>query len=255
LRFSQVLFYLLSAVTKLRTPISGKATFCFQERLSAMKTAPAPQPVFVRQPCSENYDRMNSVHDGKFCNSCQHVVKDFTEMSNREIVEYLHSKNEKVCGRFSNEQLHMPSKKWTSALKVSVLAALALWFSKTDMKAQAKTEVAPNTTTVSDSVVLLVRGEIRSDEGKTIYRSRIEARDSSGNVIAKGYSYSGKFELHVPVAYPKQAFTIVVTAKGYRKEVIENYVSAAGNVLGIELQRMLFGKPSKGYVTVGCPSF
>jgi hypothetical protein len=74
-------------------------------------------------------------------------------------------------------------------------------------------------------------------------------------VIAKGYSYSGKFELHVPVAYPKQAFTIVVTAKGYRKEVIENYVSAAGNVLGIELQRMLFGKPSKGYVTVGCPSF
>lgn len=220
-----------------------------------MRTATAPQPIQVKNPCSENYDAMSSVQGGKFCGSCQHVVKDFTGMSNQEIVSYLQSHSGKICGMFDNAQLASPRSKWSTAIKVSVLAALALWFSKTDLKAQKSTsDATPNTIAVSDSVVLLVRGEIKS-EGKTVYRSTIEARDSAGNVIATTNSYSGRFELHVPVAYPKQAFTIVVTSKGYRNEVIENYVSAAGNVIAIDMTRRLFGKPSKPYRTVGCPSF
>lgn len=219
-----------------------------------MKTASAPQPIFVKQPCSENYDAMTSVSNGKFCNSCKHVVQDFTEMSNQQIIDVLQVHNGKVCGMFNDEQLAPSRKRWTTVLKVSVLAALALWFSKSDLKAQKTQTVVQNTNTVSDSVVVLVRGQIKS-EGKTVYRSTIEARDSSGNVIATARSYNGKFELHVPVAYPKQPFTIVVTSKGYRNEVIENYVSAAGNVLGIEMNRRLFGKPSQPYRTIGCPSF
>lgn len=220
-----------------------------------MNTAPAPQPVFVNTPCHENYDKMTSVQGGKFCDSCKHVVQDFTAMSNQQIVEFIKSQNGKVCGMFNNEQLAPSGRKWSTVFKVSVLAAVALWFSKDELKAQkTQTDVVQNTNAVSDSVVLLVRGEIKS-EGKTVYRSTIEARDSSGNVIATTRSYNGKFELHVPVAYPKQAFTIVVTSKGYRNEVIENYVSAAGNVLGIEMNRRLFGKPSKPYRTLGCPSF
>jgi hypothetical protein len=197
---------------------------------------------------------MQSVSGGKFCDSCQHIVTDFTAMSNTEIVSYLQSHNEKVCGMFTDEQV-LPPRRWSTAIKVSVLAALALWFSKTDLQAQAKEkDPVPNTTAVSDSVVLLVRGEITSQE-KKVYRSTIEARDSAGNVIATARSYSGKFELRVPVAYPKQPFTIVVTAKGYRNEVIENYVSAAGNVLRIDMNPRLFGKPSKPYRMLGCPSF
>jgi hypothetical protein len=198
---------------------------------------------------------MHSADGGKFCGSCAHVVRDFSDMSNSEIVSYLQSQNGKVCGRFRNEQLASSAGRWSTVLKVSVLAAAALWFSRTDLKAQkTQTVVAAGTNTVSDSVVLLVRGNISSN-GKKVYRSTIEARDSAGNVIATTQSYNGTFELHVPVAYPKQEFTIVVTSKGYRKEVIENYVSAAGNVLGIEMDRKLFGKPHRGYYTVGCPSF
>lgn len=220
-----------------------------------MNTAPALQPIFVHQPCRENYDEMTSVHGGKFCSSCEHVVQDFTAMSNQQIIDVLQSQKGKVCGMFNNEQLAPNRKRWTSVIKVSVLAAVALWFSRGDLKAQkTQTDVVQNTNTVSDSVVLLVRGEIKSN-GKTVYRSTVEARDSSGNVIATARSYKGKFELHVPVAYPKQPFTIVVTSKGYRNEVIEDYVSAAGNVLGIEMNRRLFGKPSKPYRTIGCPSF
>lgn len=220
-----------------------------------MRTATHPQPIYVKAPCAENYDAMTSVHGGKFCNSCAHVVQDFTGMSNQQIIAVLQSQKGKVCGMFDNEQLAPPRKRWSTVVKVSVLAAVALWFSKGDLKAQKpQTGVAPDTNAVSDSVVLLVRGEIKSD-GKAVYRSTVEARDASGNVIATARSYNGKFELHVPVAYPKQPFTIVVTSKGYRKEVIENYVSAAGNVLGIEMSRRLFGKPSKPYRTLGCPSF
>ncbi len=228
-----------------------------------MKTAPAPQPlpdyviqagIFIRKPCSENYDEMTSVHGGKFCDSCKHVVHDFTAMSNQQIIGVIESHNGKVCGMFDNEQLAPSRKRWSTVLKVSVFAAVALWFSKSDLKAQKQTDVVQNTNTISDSVVLLVRGEIKS-EGKTVYRSTVEARDSSGNVIATAKSYSGKFELHVPVAYPKQPFTIVVTSKGYRDEVITDYVSAAGNVIAIEMNRRLFGKPSRPFRSIGCPSF
>lgn len=220
-----------------------------------MRTATPPQPIYVRQPCAENYDAMNSVEGGKFCGSCQHVVHDFTDWKQEDIVQFLKAQNGKVCGHFRNEQLGTPRKPWFTALKVSVLAAVALWFSNNELKAQkTQTDVVSTSNTVSDSVVVLLRGEIKSD-GKKVYRSTVEARDSSGNVIATARSYDGRFELHVPVGYPKQPFTIVVTSQGYRDEVIVNYISAAGNVLAIDMTRRLFGKPSKPFRTVGCPSF
>lgn len=220
-----------------------------------MRTATAPQSIYVKAPCAENYDAMTPASGGKMCGTCQHLVTDFTEWKQEDIVAHLKQQTGKICGRFTTEQWVAKQPRWKTALKVSVLAALALWFSKADLKAQKQTDAVPATTTVSDSVVLLVRGQIKSDAGKKVYLSTIEALDSAGNVIATARSYDGKFELHVPVAYPKQAFTIVVRARGYRDEKISDYVSSPGKVVGIEMHRKLFGKPSRGYIVTGCPSF
>lgn len=139
--------------------------------------------------------------------------------------------------------------------KFPVLIVLAFLFSCGTINAQEnKKETQTNSAAANDSVVLLVKGKIKSGDN-TVYRSTIDVRDTSGNIIASAYSYKGEFTIKVPVAYPKQAFTIEVTSKGYKKEYIEDYVWSYGSVVEVEMKRSLIGTPSRAFRTVICPNF
>ncbi len=139
--------------------------------------------------------------------------------------------------------------------KVVTLSALIILFSCAVTNAQDnRKETHPNTAAANDSVVLLVTGIIKSGENK-VWRSTIDVRDTSGNIIATTYSYNGQFTLKVPVAYPKQAFTIEVHSKGYKREFIDNYVWSYGSVVEIDMKRSLFGTPSRCYRAIICPNF
>lgn len=230
-----------------------------------MRTAaPAPQPVFVQQPCHEDYHAMNTVPGGKFCGACQHVVTDFTGWKQEEIVLYLRSRgSERSCGRFLGSQLGATKAKRSllTAIKVSVLAALALFLSKGEAKAQQTTApvAAPGPNVFSDSVVLLVRGEVKSGN-RTVRGANVIAINQNGDTIAESKVSSGRFELNVPIGYPQEPFTIVASAPGFKVFTLKNYVSSAGNVIGIEMEavkkkkRRYFSRRPH-YTTVGCPSF
>lgn len=61
----------------------------------------------IQEPCHENWNEMQPEVQGRFCNSCEKSVVDFTTMSDFSIVNYLENhKNEKVCGRFTKPQLN-----------------------------------------------------------------------------------------------------------------------------------------------------
>lgn len=60
----------------------------------------------IQNPCDESWNKMKPEVTGRFCESCEKSVIDFTGMSDFSIVNYLEShKNEKVCGRFTKPQL------------------------------------------------------------------------------------------------------------------------------------------------------
>lgn len=58
----------------------------------------------INSPCHENWDSFTPAEGGAFCATCTKVVRDFTAMSDQEMIEYLRV-NKNVCGRFKQSQL------------------------------------------------------------------------------------------------------------------------------------------------------
>jgi len=100
--------------------------------------------ISIPEPCHQNWGAMTPNQQGRFCQSCQKTVVDFTQFSTTDIQNYFAKHFEqKVCGRFKNEQLtqidiNIPSYvfKYISAPKKFALALLLVFgttlFSCTD---------------------------------------------------------------------------------------------------------------------------
>lgn len=62
----------------------------------------------IPQPCDENWNTMTPAEQGRFCQSCCKTVVDFSNMSDKEVLNILAKAPGKTCGRFAEEQLHRP---------------------------------------------------------------------------------------------------------------------------------------------------
>ncbi len=72
----------------------------------------------ISKPCHENWDDMTPQTGGRYCKECDKTVKDFTGLTNDEISTYLtEHAGEKICGRFSSDQLNDQSDTSPTTLK------------------------------------------------------------------------------------------------------------------------------------------
>jgi hypothetical protein len=55
--------------------------------------------------CHEDWDSMTAATQGRYCNSCEKTVIDFTSMSDTQLANFFAKKKENVCGRFYSDQL------------------------------------------------------------------------------------------------------------------------------------------------------
>lgn len=63
--------------------------------------------ISIPTPCHKDWQAMAPNTQGRHCTSCAKTVIDFTTMSDDEVKYFfLNKKEEKVCGRFKNIQLH-----------------------------------------------------------------------------------------------------------------------------------------------------
>ena len=62
--------------------------------------------ITITEPCTEDWDKMTPSENGRFCLSCSKTVVDFTNMLPDEVQHFfIQNQNERICGRFKNEQL------------------------------------------------------------------------------------------------------------------------------------------------------
>lgn len=60
--------------------------------------------ISIPKPCSQNWQEMTLVEKGRFCDSCQKTVIDFSKHSDTAILKEI-ANNEHLCGRFMSNQL------------------------------------------------------------------------------------------------------------------------------------------------------
>lgn len=215
------------------------------------------QDLFIKSPCFENYDAMANNSAGKFCEKCSHAVQDFTGWEKEDIVVYLKSRGEeRTCGRFDSRAITSSRSSFWKSMKYSVAAAVAFLFFRNDVKAQSEiqTPVQSLSKTISDSVVIIVRGEVRCDTNE-VRDGRVIALNTSGDTIAETSVMDGRFELHVPAGNKWEQFTLVASAPGYKPITLPGYVSSGRNIVLIELEKSPAPRKAIRYVSLGCPSF
>ena len=63
--------------------------------------------ISIPTPCHEDWSKMSPQEQGRFCNSCQKCVVDFTGFTDEQLIHYLATHAEKnLCGRFNDTQLN-----------------------------------------------------------------------------------------------------------------------------------------------------
>ncbi|MFF5380021.1 carboxypeptidase-like regulatory domain-containing protein [Pedobacter suwonensis] len=66
---------------------------------------PSKFKIQIPDPCQEQWELMQPHANGKFCDSCQKSVIDFTNFSDRDLQEWFTKNQGNSCGRLKPEQL------------------------------------------------------------------------------------------------------------------------------------------------------
>ncbi len=101
--------------------------------------------ITVPKPCLENWNKMTPTDKGKFCESCNKNVYDFTNNSSSEIIKQLKIEG-KICGRIKKE----PAKEYSFPYrKIGIFISLASIFSFSNSM-HSKTTDIENFTIISN---------------------------------------------------------------------------------------------------------
>jgi len=98
-----------------------------------MMKQPISLQLSVDKPCSQDWHKMTPQEQGRFCDSCQHTVIDFTGFTDEQLFRFfIEHRGQKVCGKFSsmqlNRQINIPPQPHSRLYKWIVAAGLALVF-------------------------------------------------------------------------------------------------------------------------------
>jgi len=102
--------------------------------------------ITVPKPCHEKWSKMTPDGSGRYCSSCNKTVVDFSNFTDKELVEYI-LKHPRGCGSFDNRQLNrtliIPTENNNSFFSKALLGTALFAGIASHSEAQANKESLP----------------------------------------------------------------------------------------------------------------
>lgn len=148
----------------------------------------------IDDPCHEDWDKMTSTEQGRFCASCQKQVVDFSGMSDRQVLAFFRKPSTgSVCGRFYNDQLNrdmeIPRKRipW---LKYFFRFALPAFLASAKATAQRNAIVKGSDVVITPVETRIKLGEVSVPQEVTSISGKVTNKNNApvpyANVVIKG---------------------------------------------------------------------
>ena len=214
--------------------------------------------ISIPQPCHENWNEMLPDEKGRFCQSCQKCVIDFTKLPDDEILKILKMPNQ--CGRFSTNQLEEINRKlkeekqirFPSFFRYSTLM-IGLGLGGTIIaQEKEKTEIVESKTNHTNHIksdTITVRSTVTDSDGFPISDAFVKLQN---NNIETYTDENGYFEMLIPNGNFKDIITIEDSfgnSKNYCVDEINNkefvfnsYSEGELMVVGLIRERTFTGK-------------
>lgn len=164
--------------------------------------------VFIPRPCQQSWEDMTPAAGGRFCDSCQKTVTDFTGLTDSEILALLSNTSQQYCGRFRQSQLDRkirPEPQAASLLPVAVLGALLAAGLPATMAAAADHPVH-----VTDTTMLrTISGKVTLEGGVTMPGTLVAIKGTNTGAVADA---NGHYQLNIPAG--EQKITLVFSFIG-----------------------------------------
>jgi hypothetical protein len=191
----------------------------------------------IPKPCSQNWSEMPLAGDGRFCDSCQKCVTDFTKLSNKQLCDYFDKATGNICGQFNQDQLNhyfsiqSGNKSRQLAPQIFLSAALTVGLAnKTSAKEICiqNNQIQVETTSENDQMSFqnpsgdsshFISGIIfEFDRKEPIPYVNISIKDSEYGTMS---DIDGNFKLPVPDSLLEMQITIVFSCVGYDKKEMQ----------------------------------
>ncbi len=216
--------------------------FFFSSHLvNKTKHMQAGMSIYIPQPCHEDWDKMDITAKGKFCNACAKQVIDFTNMSDRQLIEFFENYKGGACGRFAGDQLQRqlttPVKEKKKKWWLAAMMPLLFMFDKAGAQTSKPPVNIEDTTRGKEpqemlvgkvafvrEPTVLVKGKVQDASGTAIPLAAITTNKvlaGSGDSEPVDYFADslGNFSIEIPLA--KTSATLIVSAEGYKTQDID----------------------------------
>ncbi len=183
--------------------------------------------ISIPQSCHEDWHEMSQNVQGRFCNSCQKTVIDFTKLSNSEIIDIL-SSSKNTCGRFNDSQLNTINnalalhQSFFSWKKLSLAAAFIGFIPFIKAEAKVKPEIFQRQVSqkeikpLNDTTIIYkkITGRITDTAKVGLAGAVIGIKEKQVYVSA---NINGDFSLNIPVSNKTDSLTLSIFEVGYNK--------------------------------------
>jgi hypothetical protein len=216
--------------------------------------------ISIPQPCHEGWQNMLPAEKGRFCQTCQKCVIDFSTYSDTEIIKYLTKNTGKTCGRFSPEQLNRSleiEKPYPAYRFYTFFAGIALFLGVQQITYSQTVEVNQNLPVEqsADSTALptipVTQKKIKKDSLITITGQVLDSATNEplygAAVLIKGTKFGasadmdGKFKISGPASQVASKILLEVRCVAFQTAVIAVNPNSITNIT-IPLKEMFLGE-------------